>query len=1380
MSHLTAPPPPFRRPAAADHRYPLLPSPPDTDSDFGLRGSSAFPLPVDLDAKMDTVTVGNAPQPRRVSTLSYHNSPLRDVRDRAPARQSKWLIVVVPPASLRTPGSSTGDTERFSQGTLMPLFPTMYGQLTSIAREFNFPSTVGLCLYLHVNENGISMTPRVSDDTWHILWNHLFDPRSPSTPFQQLPVCGRVEFDVDTTKARWFDSWSTAQRRHAEAPMSVPPSLSHWRGDSKTTFLDEPIADDHSEARSRSPARVTRHVPRKLSLLDRLDLGSVASSVLNMNPRDGNAELTPIVQEEEPATAATMTHDLAVRVKSWRASSSIVPSPMAATGQTSLDPVHMPNNVSLNSPIPADEDVKELDLNDFAWSVSSLGPPDYDLMDSPISWGRVPSVHLERRMEGSVLLSPSVATSWGPDDQSVMYSPVSWSITSSIHLDRRLEGSVLLSPSTATSWGPDYDDDYLSVVSDAYIPMSPDLGQRALSDVPPTPSTATSWGPASWPASPAFSYSRAPSPDLGLRALSDAPLTPSTATSWGPASWPSSPVVYSRASSPDIGFRAFDSQLPTPSGAFFPGLDPAEWSLTDVYGPHSAGISGFVFPYFRPEESTEGLMVWPFIREAVGEFTPAPAEMDTRLMASYPNMDICEPSSFSTYFVSPNTSREDPAAYPDFEIYPGHRCDFAAVLQPVVVRLPVSYPSLDLYPAVYPNFEIYPGHRCNFRQPTGSHSVRLAAMHPGFDVYPSTYPNLVIYPPVYVRKDDVVPAPNSSAVPPPVPVKLSAYYPALALYPAVYPHSLAEIYPDVVVDKSEAFTVSVKTLASYPQLDLYPSVYPYFDIYPAVPGSAHTQVFAIARSSPLAQLESKPVALPSVDASYPVFNIYPAVYPHFDIYPAVSHALDPAMKNTSISTRLGPQPSDYPCFELYPGVISTGETDAASQSVEVKLNTAYPSFDIYPAAYPYFDIYRTGHGSMEEERHVSLSTKLPALYPAFDIYPAVYPHFDLWPTIPLSDFSVHPANKAPTRRHRTHAHLHREVFPLRPRKTHAQLHQEVISRSVRSNSATQAGPIIQAKSVIPADARPASALSIAAPRATFPAPWQPIAWVEPGPQEMREETVAKPTTSTHTHTPVPEHGFSHRRVLSNEEPRHRRTPSNEVLHRRTPSNEERRGILHRRTPSNEDVAGNPLPRRHVTFEKDGNPPVSRARSRTGSVTPPVPPLPPTVTVTPPPAPPAGPVRNVSPSKASSRLSFGGEGFKVGLPPRPSALRRVASVSSAEHPTPPLNGPSLSTVEEGVQQNLHRSMSLSSPPSQQGRSAGSPVRKSPSRRDSLVLERARMFDQSSTTPEEPPMRVTMRTLADFPAPPPALPVPQLAAGMGIPRVSKLDRSKYPFM
>ncbi|KAI9574444.1 hypothetical protein HD554DRAFT_38712 [Boletus coccyginus] len=101
---------------------------------------------------------------------------------------------------------------RLSHGILMPLFPSMFGQLNAIAREYNFPSTIGLCLYLHINESGITMTPRISDDSWQYLSGHLFDGRPPSGG-HQLPIGRSIEFDIDLNKARWFDAWVSGTSR---------------------------------------------------------------------------------------------------------------------------------------------------------------------------------------------------------------------------------------------------------------------------------------------------------------------------------------------------------------------------------------------------------------------------------------------------------------------------------------------------------------------------------------------------------------------------------------------------------------------------------------------------------------------------------------------------------------------------------------------------------------------------------------------------------------------------------------------------------------------------------------------------------------------------------------------------------------------------------------------------------------------------------------------------------------------------------------------------------------------------------------------------------------------------------------------------------------
>lgn len=71
----------------------------------------------------------------------------------------------------------------------------MYAQLGAIAREFNFPSIVGISLYMHIDEAGTLFTPRISEESWGILWGHLFAPNAPGSS-GGLPISGRIEFDI--------------------------------------------------------------------------------------------------------------------------------------------------------------------------------------------------------------------------------------------------------------------------------------------------------------------------------------------------------------------------------------------------------------------------------------------------------------------------------------------------------------------------------------------------------------------------------------------------------------------------------------------------------------------------------------------------------------------------------------------------------------------------------------------------------------------------------------------------------------------------------------------------------------------------------------------------------------------------------------------------------------------------------------------------------------------------------------------------------------------------------------------------------------------------------------------------------------------------------
>jgi hypothetical protein len=450
----------------------------------------------------------------------------------------------------------------------------MYSQLNAIAREFNFPSPVGLCLYLHVTEHGTNITPRISDEIWSALWGHLFEARSPASA-SQVPICGRVEFDIDRRKARWFDSWLNSDRRHAaDVPVSVPASLSHWREDSKNSFFDE-RGDERPEALSGLQTEPrSRHIPKKLSLVDRLEAFSLTSSTGNAIAGSGTVHapsnsLATVLHEDEPKTAKIA---LEKRVESWRASSSVAPTPMATTSQASFDSPHVPNNIQLSDiDILADTDgVDGIDLNNFTWSPSSAGPPDYHSLASPISGSYVPSVPLDRRLEGSVLLSPSTATSWGV--KTLDHSPMS---------------TLFRLP-------------------------SPDIGQRVIEDCPPTPSTATSWGPEELLYSPVSVTFRLPSPDLGLRMLEDCPPTPTTATLLSEALLHPPNSMALRLPSLNLGMLMlgiwpYTSSTHSSGDSLTTKIDVS--GTSDIIGLHP---NGHVFPYFSAPTRPAWVPVWPF------------------------------------------------------------------------------------------------------------------------------------------------------------------------------------------------------------------------------------------------------------------------------------------------------------------------------------------------------------------------------------------------------------------------------------------------------------------------------------------------------------------------------------------------------------------------------------------------------------------------------------------------------------------------------------------------------------------------------------------------------------------------------------------------
>ncbi|GAA5866937.1 hypothetical protein JCM1840_005911 [Sporobolomyces johnsonii] len=164
-------------------------------------------------------------------------------------RVKKWLVLVVPPDVLPhspppapTSGfaSGYGPSGRYSDGILLPLQPTLSAQVSLIAREFSLPSIAGICVYLCLpsdqstpvpwatspdssrysfssaaeRRGGQELTaatkPRLTDDTWSILWAGYLDDDGQAEGILGvggLPIAGRLEFDIDPRRARWLPAW---------------------------------------------------------------------------------------------------------------------------------------------------------------------------------------------------------------------------------------------------------------------------------------------------------------------------------------------------------------------------------------------------------------------------------------------------------------------------------------------------------------------------------------------------------------------------------------------------------------------------------------------------------------------------------------------------------------------------------------------------------------------------------------------------------------------------------------------------------------------------------------------------------------------------------------------------------------------------------------------------------------------------------------------------------------------------------------------------------------------------------------------------------------------------------------------------------------------
>jgi hypothetical protein len=291
-------------------------------------------------------------------------------------------------------------------------------------------------LYLHHVEDGLTVKPRISDDSWPSIWSYLSD--SLNTAARRPLFSGRVEFDIDLRFARWYTSWLSSIHRelsdyHAPPFPSTGPLSAHFRRESEDT-LHEGRYFDLAEDSFTQPFEPKSHVLRKLSLAERFDLVPVRPDLSRpaFPPPDVQSAGSQFVEEEEPKKSRDT---LDTRVKSWRERALLIPNPTTATGKATAN---LPTDTLINNELRLASSA-ELKMEDFTWSISSAGPKSYD-SSSPVSEAHVPSVHLASRLAGTNCLTPSVRTSFRPEDDD-SFSPLLDNYrTSTPNLDHRLHG----------------------------------------------------------------------------------------------------------------------------------------------------------------------------------------------------------------------------------------------------------------------------------------------------------------------------------------------------------------------------------------------------------------------------------------------------------------------------------------------------------------------------------------------------------------------------------------------------------------------------------------------------------------------------------------------------------------------------------------------------------------------------------------------------------------------------------------------------------------------------------------------------------------------------------------------------------------------------
>ncbi|KAK0569615.1 hypothetical protein OC861_000795 [Tilletia horrida] len=132
---------------------------------------------------------------------------------RTDAASEKYFITVLPPPDYPM------DTVTARRGTLVPLYPTLSGQLYAIARELSLPSVGGIALYLQDDGEG-NPGPKVGDRSWSGLWKRHFDEEEAERAALEAQRTVQADAQSVASRDRSDASWHRRKRPNGHTSMS--------------------------------------------------------------------------------------------------------------------------------------------------------------------------------------------------------------------------------------------------------------------------------------------------------------------------------------------------------------------------------------------------------------------------------------------------------------------------------------------------------------------------------------------------------------------------------------------------------------------------------------------------------------------------------------------------------------------------------------------------------------------------------------------------------------------------------------------------------------------------------------------------------------------------------------------------------------------------------------------------------------------------------------------------------------------------------------------------------------------------------------------------------------------------------------------------------